>query len=317
MLSAIQRREASRTHTDRSSSARCPSWLRIQSITLRQYVFFLRSTWALRRPVDPLPTNDDPRLIVSLTSFPGRIRTVWASIATVMRQTLRPDAIILVLADEEFPRRTLPRSLRRLERRGLRVLRTSENLRSHNKFLPARMAHPHATIITVDDDVLYEAETVERLVRSAAEHPNTIVGHRGWRVQWDERGPTPYFQWMRHGRADPSTHTDRVFLTGVGGILYPPGLPADEHLLDPLAAVRLTPTADDVWFWAASIASRTPRHCTGFAYGRSSGLEGMSRALLDTNRSANDVQIAAAIEHFGLTAWFEERHQPPALPSSP
>lgn len=245
--------------------------------------------------------------MISLTTFPARIRSVWATIVTLLWQTRPPDAVVLVLAEDQFPGRRIPWNLRRLLRVGLVILWTESDIGPHMKILPTRLAYPEATIVTADDDFLYDRDMLARLVAVAADLPATIVGHRGWTAQWGPDGPEPYFTWMQNGRANPQTHPDRVFLTGVGGVLYPPDCPPDRLLLDPENAMRVTPTADDVWLWASSIAGGTPRYCTGQPFGRTNGLDGLSPALLDTNRTANDVQIAAAVEHFGIEDWFRDR----------
>ena len=235
--------------------------------------------------------------MVSLTTFPARITTVWATIATLLRQDVPPDAVLLVVADEEFPDRKLPRSLRRLQRRGLIVHWVTDNLKSFNKLLPARRAHPDATIVTVDDDVLYEPDLLRTLSEASDERPGWIVGNRGWDPIRDaiSGGYRPYREWMQAGRAGPDSDPDEVFLTGVGGILYPPGCVDDELLLDAKLAMSLAPTADDVWFWAVEQASGSRRFCTGCPYGRPNGLEGLGPSLFVHNKSANDAQIAATV----------------------
>jgi len=268
---------------------------------------FLRTTLMLRASRQRLRVGADALLVVSLTTFPARVRDVWATIVTLLNQTHPPDALVLVLSQEEFPDRRIPRGLRRIQKRGLTILWTEKNLRAHNKLLPVRKEFPRSTIVTVDDDILYEPTMLASLVREAKSRPDTIIGHRGWCVQWDEGGLRPYFEWMPAGRAGPTTEPDRVFLTGVGGVLYPPGHPPAELLLDESAAVRVTPTADDVWFWAASVAGGSARFCTGARYGRPNGLEGLSPALLDVNRAANDLQLRAAVDHFNLTEWLAGR----------
>ena len=48
-------------------------------------------------------TNRKEKIIVSLTSFPGRINEVWICIESLMRQTFKPDAIELWLSLKQFP----------------------------------------------------------------------------------------------------------------------------------------------------------------------------------------------------------------------
>ena len=44
--------------------------------------------------------NDE--LIVSLTTYPARIDTIWMTIDSLMRQTIRPLHLILYLSENEF-----------------------------------------------------------------------------------------------------------------------------------------------------------------------------------------------------------------------
>ena len=261
---------------------------------------FLRTTSSLRRKRPRLDTTSTPQLIVSLTSFPARITTVWATIETLMRQTLLPDAVVLTLSVEEFPTRRLPRSIRSLERRGLIVLWHPADIGSYNKLIPARGAFPGATIVTVDDDVLYAPDMLRKLVDESAKRPGWIIGHRGWDPVRDEFGYRPYLEWMSAGRAGPRSDPDDVFLTGVGGVLYPSGALNTDLLLDVDLARRLAPTADDVWFWAVALASGAKRFCTGMSYGSSNGLGNLSPSLFSRNKQANDEQIAAIVQHLNL-----------------
>ncbi len=275
---------------------------------LRTRAEFLVATFRLRFDRPRLEATDDPRLIVCLTSFPARIRTVWATVETLFSQTLKPDAVILCLSTEEFPRHRVPWSLRRLERRGMMILWTEKNIGSYKKLLPARRAFPDAVIVTVDDDALYSPEMLEVLVERSADHPGSIIGHRGWDPLRTEQGLRPYVEWMRANRsgrkAGPDSDPNTVFLTGLGGVLYPPDTPPDALMLQESLALDLAPTADDVWFWGCAIASGAKRFCTGMRYHTSNGLEDLSPALFSQNKSSNDVQIAAVVTHFRLEQHF-------------
>ena len=260
-------------------------------------VRFLLRTRRLRRGRPRMPHRTDPRLVISLTSFPARIVTTWATIETLMRQTLMPDAIVLVLSLEEFPAKRLPRSLRSLERRGVRVLWVPSDIGSFNKLVPARESFPDATIVTVDDDILYEPRMLERLVDESHARPGWIIGHRGWNPVVAKDGYAPYDTWTRAG--GPETDPSEVLLTGVGGILYPPRTPPDPPLLDMGLATELSPSCDDAWFWGVARAMGVPRYCTGADFGTSNGLEQLTASLVKRNkqvkgqRTVKDAQIAA------------------------
>lgn len=261
---------------------------------------FFTQTLPLRFGNPRLIPDTDPEVVVSLTSFPARIRTVWATIETLMRQSRVPDAIILVLSREEFPTMRVPRSIRMLERRGVTLHWIDWDIGSYKKLIPARQHFPSATIITVDDDVLYAPDMLCRLLAASNERPGWIVGHRGWNPIRSLDGYQPYVDWMRAGYAGPESDTDEVFLTGGGGVLYPPRALDADLLVDIELALQLTPKADDVWFWAVARVSGTKRYCTGETYGKSNGLERIGPNLFSLNKAENDVQIAATVSHFGL-----------------
>ena len=54
------------------------------------------------------------KIIVSLTSFPARTKSVAKVIRQMNRQTLSPDKIVLYLTAAQFPNNVLPTELKKL-----------------------------------------------------------------------------------------------------------------------------------------------------------------------------------------------------------
>ncbi|MFS3010283.1 hypothetical protein AAH021_23745 [Bacteroides thetaiotaomicron] len=104
------------------------------------------------------------KVICSLTSFPARIENIWVSIETVMRQTYKPDAIILWLAESQFPDHKLPETLVRLQDKGLTIRFVDEDLRSHKKYYYVLQEFKDSNVILLDDDLYYPDGLVENLV---------------------------------------------------------------------------------------------------------------------------------------------------------
>jgi len=94
----------------------------------------------------PLPGQ----LIVSLTSYPPRFATLDKTIKCLLRQTVKPDAIVLWIASGD--RSKLPDAVTRLERDGLTIA-CCDNLRSYKKIIPALERYPNAFIVAADDDL--------------------------------------------------------------------------------------------------------------------------------------------------------------------
>mgnify|MGYP000808865909 FL=1 len=97
----------------------------------------------------------EQKIIVSLTSFPKRIDTLWITVETLLRQSMKPDEIILWLAEEQFNGiDSLPKALLEQQKRGL-TIRFCDDLRSHKKYYYTMQEYPRDIVILVDDDMFY------------------------------------------------------------------------------------------------------------------------------------------------------------------
>ena len=61
------------------------------------------------------------KIIVSLTNVPNRIESVWVTIESLLRQSYKPDEIILWIAQEEFQGVDIPSRLQEQTKRGLSI----------------------------------------------------------------------------------------------------------------------------------------------------------------------------------------------------
>ena len=114
------------------------------------------------------------RIIVSLTSYPKRIGEVWITIETLLRQTVKPDMIILWLADTQFNGiESLPKKLIDLQKSGL-TIRFCKDLKSHKKYFYTMQEYPEDLIILVDDDMFYPYDMIEKLLKLHYEYPQDI-----------------------------------------------------------------------------------------------------------------------------------------------
>lgn len=237
-------------------------------------------------------------LYVSLTSFPQRYAVLPITLRSLLAQSLRPDAVLLWLTDAE--RRSLPSDVSRLERRGLTILSGDADLRSYAKLVYALAAHPEAVIVTADDDTYYWRGWLASLVAAHRREPRAIWCHRAHWITLDAQGSArPYADWeQRTSRLEG----DRLFATGVGGVLYPPGA-LHPDALDRGAFGRLAPTADDLWFYWQAMRAGTPVRRVPTRRPLRSWI-GTSAGLAEDNvgRSRNDEQLAALVAAYG-TPW--------------
>lgn len=201
------------------------------------------------------PTQKDHgRIIVTLTSFPARISRLWLVIETMLRQTYKPDMLILWLSEKQFPTiGHVPSSLLNLRQRGLQIEIMPDDMRSHKKYCYSLNRYPEDILITVDDDVFYDTHLIERLMNEHVRYPSAVITNHAHRMTYSKDGHlNPYTEWDRNTLRD-----ENLFVVGIGGNLYPP------HSLHPLAsdtelAYRLTPAGDDIWLNAMARLQGTP-----------------------------------------------------------
>lgn len=190
----------------------------------------------------------EKELIVSLTTYPKRIKTVEKTINTILRQTIKPDKIILWLAKEQFPngKNDLPKELLDLENLGL-TIDWCEDLKSYKKLIPTLRKYPNAIIVTADDDIYYEEDWLESLYNAYLEDNNNVYVRRAIRVKFENNKlirlsdrEINYYNYT-----EPSMLNQ---LVGCGGCLYPPNsFYQDIFCIDKFKS--LIPTHDDVYFW--------------------------------------------------------------------
>jgi hypothetical protein len=194
--------------------------------------------------------NEDESVIVSLTTHPARIKSSWIAIISLFNQMAVNYKIILVLSKEEFQNKKIPWTINFLEKKGLNILWINKNFKSYNKLLPVKSKFPNSKIITFDDDVYYEKWRIKLLLEKSKTFPNAIIGFRGAEIKTTkDKKIYPYLKWVM---ANARTSNKKLFLTGVGGVLYPPNKNFDLLIQNYSLARELAPTCDDVFFWGVS-----------------------------------------------------------------
>lgn len=197
------------------------------------------------------------QLIVSLTTFPARIQTVHRTISSILAQSLPPRGIVLWLTNEEFPQGEvgLPVELLALKNHGL-TIKWCRNCRSYNKLIPSLREFPSDFVVTVDDDIVYKPTMLEQLVASYLQYPGAIHCSRGHRAQFDATGAfVSYRDWQRQVK-DGDKPSYANFLTGVGGVLYPPSV-LDKEVFNEDLFTKICRTGDDIWFWFMAVRNGT------------------------------------------------------------
>jgi|GEM_PF-4413572 len=194
------------------------------------------------------------KVIVSLTSFPPRIKYVSQTIKSLLNQTYEPYKILLYLSKEEFLNgiMDLPKELVDLQKTNdiFDIEWVSENLKSYKKlFYAANRFGEEYPIITVDDDINYSSEVIELLMSSYMKYPKDIHCHRAWKFIFDENKILVKENIIGDHWGEGSYLN---MPTGVGGVLYPPSSYHEDFFKKELF-LDLAPTADDLWFWCMAV----------------------------------------------------------------
>ena len=270
--------------------------------------FFLRSEILncfanTSAPGTSLSKISDKNVTVSLTSYGKRLEEVYLTIESIMQGFLKPNRIVLWLQDD-LRGRELPRTLVNQISRGLEI-RYTKDIKSYKKLIPAIKAFPEDIIITIDDDVLYNYDFLDRFIRAYNEDPRYIYAGRVRKIQLDEKGtPQTYRKWPSLKNGAPVSKLNMGI--GVGGILYPPHC-FDNSVFDEDVFCAICPRADDIWFWAMAklngydVAKVETKDVDGFDFFENQSVQDV--ALMNTNLSSiceNDRQFNSVIEKFAI-----------------
>lgn len=251
------------------------------------------------------------RLIVSLTTYPGRIGTLTQVLDTLYKQDKPADEILLWLAEEQFPgkEKDLPEDLMQLVGEGRLTIRWCDDLKPHKKYFYALQEYPEDLIVTVDDDLLYSKNMLSSLYASYLMYPNAVSAVRVHLMLISEDNKLlPYNTWIRETDCCLYTPSMQLFATGGAGTLYPPHLFRQEFF-DQKAIAENCLLADDLWLKAMELLSGVPvvaaRPREALKYLPWSQKDGLKQ--INDVRQHNDVQLA------NILRWTDKKFGPDAM----
>lgn len=245
------------------------------------------------------------KVIVSLTSYGRRVSSVLPyTIISLLRQSYKPDMIILWLDNDNWNDEKLPKSLKRLKKYGL-TIRYCEDLKSYKKLIPTLEEFPDDIIITCDDDIYYRHDMIANLMHYYNNSPNKIYANIAHRIMFDSNGNISSYNDWNH---DITGTTDRmVFPVGCGGILYRKKLLYKDVTNQDLFT-QLAPYADDIWFYFMELLQGTI--CEVIPQSKKQFIpldnfyqifhKNASLSSSNVKENQNDVQIQSIIKHYGI-----------------
>jgi hypothetical protein len=239
----------------------------------------------------------NPPLIVSITTIAERLYKVHLCIESLLRQSLKPDYLMLWVSVTED---MIPKKLDRLKQRGLQI-KFCKDIRSHRKIIYTLKENPQSIIVTADDDLFYPRDWLKQLYDAYQEEPQYIHCHRAHLMIKDPGGKLKkYNEW---NALSPGIRLPSLFIWPVGmyGVLYPPHSLSDE-VLNEEVFMRLSPYSDETWAKAMSLLKGTQckkvsPFCPQYTHIR--GVRGKSLNKINSE-GKKDEQIQAVFEYFNL-----------------
>jgi hypothetical protein len=236
-------------------------------------------------------------LVVSITSYPPRFATLHLTLMSLLSQDIKADEIVLWIYKKDLD--LIPSSVTNLINKGLKIEVVEKDIKSYKKLIPALKHYPDYFIVTVDDDVYYSRGWLNKLVSEARFDQTSILCCRAHYIKTDINGDFfPYLNW--DFETNLQIADSRIFLTGVGGVLYPPGC-FHKEVFNENAFMDLCPTADDIWFYFMIRKNGYKcRKVSGiFSINSWRNTQSVSLASINVDKEFNDLQFKKMIDVYG------------------
>jgi len=251
----------------------------------------------------------DHEVIVSMATHGERFYEAYMAIESIMQQSIKPNRIILNVAEDEFGNKPIPPALQRQQKRGLEI-NYCEDYWSFKKIIPTLRRFPEAIIITVDDDCLYNPDMLENMINSYKQDPKAIWGNRIHEITLDsEKHIKSYMDW-NWCIPNSDISSKYYFITSVGGVLYPPHTMYKDVCRDDIF-MKICKTNDDVWCFVMALLAGTPikkvytHSSLGEDYFSNEEVQKSGLCMYNTNigqhHCKNDEVIEALFREYGIS----------------
>lgn len=207
------------------------------------------------------------KILVSITSYPGRIKNVGISIFLLIeQQTLPPDEVHLWLAVPQFPNKEadLPEDLQKvIKHPKVKLHWLPENTYVHKRHEIFKIAAPEDCVFLIDDDVKYADNLIETVMGAHIDYPDSIVcynrydKHRyaGKHILYGEpcKMGGPYlnqYRWCGQSMIPAS--------------IYPKEILDAEHQA---TRNKTSPVSDECWFQPWTVLHNIPIYYLSYGWG--------------------------------------------------
>lgn len=256
-----------------------------------------------RVPVPKGKINNE--VVVSFTSYPARIGTLWMVVDSLFRQKITPSKIILYLSKVNFPKKEkdLPNSLLSYCGDFFSIVWVDDNLMPHKKYFYAFQQYRDKIIITVDDDNYYRDDLIKTLWDIHLNFPNCVCANTVSEIVNENGIIDKYENWNSNIRQSNNSSFNYLAI-GASGILYPMGEYRKSASSNPKTIIRTCLRADDLWLKCHELLFDIPvahgdYYCPAMPLFRSQRTSLVS--FNDSSQShGNDVQWSSLDLEYGL-----------------
>lgn len=252
------------------------------------------------KKLEKCPNSDDD-FIVSMTSYGDRLKTCHLAIRSLLRQSVLPNRIQLYIGKESRDI-SLSKQLLELQKYGLEIYRDVDDLKGHKKYFYCMNCNPRNRIITVDDDCIYDKNTIHDLIVWGNKFPDAVIARRTHRISVTNGSIEPYNAWDFEWCDSNPVPRKLLIAIGVGGVLYPRHFATDD-LLNENEIVQNALYCDDIWlkcyeiYKGIKVVSVPSKHPHPLQIKKTIG-QGLKVRNLGSN--GNDVSIIECMRHFNL-----------------
>lgn len=192
------------------------------------------------------PKNKRVSVSVCMTSIPTRIEKLWVVMECIIRQTMQPGTVLLYLSKKQFKKNETPFSLQRyVDSDFLHIVWVDEDIRSYKKFWYYIRDFPDRGFVTLDDDIIYPSDIIEKLLNGYDKSKKIIPACYCYKIKFDYRGQILHYEDWEKNTKRGDVGNDIFFGSG-GGVYFPAGSLLGANLpYDTIS--QICPFADDIW----------------------------------------------------------------------
>lgn len=183
-------------------------------------------------------------LIVSFTSYPARLSNLHFVVRSLLRQSVKPEKIILYLGTDTKPE-DIPDSLKKLQKFNFEIKTGNADIKPHKKYFFAMQEFPKYNIVTVDDDIIYHKDFLKDLYNSYLKNPSSVHARRVTKLTASDGNINKYEKFIYKFK-DELNPSHALMAIGCGGVLYPAGCFKREDFNIPLITENCLNT-DDIY----------------------------------------------------------------------